>query len=110
VRLLFLVLATWRATSLLVNEDGPFEAFAKFRYWAGVRYDSVRGVWYGENTFAEGLTCVWCVSLWTGFMASFFSGYSAKLRNFFIMWQAISALVILFDETINAIGRKNLVK
>ena len=38
---LFVVLSlvTWRISSCLAYERGPFELFEKFRYRAGVRYD-----------------------------------------------------------------------
>ncbi len=65
-------LAAWRLAHMLVHEDGPWAIFARLRYQAGLRSVAVRD---GEgnvnvarvaaNTWAEGLTCVWCVSVWT---------------------------------------------
>ncbi len=62
---LILALATWRLTSLLVNEDGPFEVFAKLRHLCGVRLDE-QSCTYGTNWFAKGLACFWCCSSWCG--------------------------------------------
>ena len=64
---LVLVLATWRLTSLLVWEDGPFEVFAKLRHWLGVRYDDMSQP-YGSNWFAKGVVCPACASVWFGTM------------------------------------------
>ncbi|MCD6290044.1 MAG: hypothetical protein J7M34_06020 [Anaerolineae bacterium] len=64
-------LAAWRLASLLVNEDGPWAMFSQLRYWAGLRSVAVRGEdgrlrvsRVASNTWAEGLSCVWCVSVW----------------------------------------------
>jgi len=62
---LVLALATWRLTSLLVWEDGPFEVFAKLRHWLGVRYDDMSQP-YGSNWFAKGVVCPACASVWFG--------------------------------------------
>ena len=69
-------LAAWRVASLLVNEDGPGAMFARLRRWAGINY-VVRQNAAGQpeamrvtrGWLAEGLTCVWCVSVWA---AAFF--------------------------------------
>lgn len=65
------VLACWRIASLLVHEDGPWGVFARLRYRVGLR-SVVRQDANGHpavakaamNTWAEGLTCVWCVTMW----------------------------------------------
>lgn len=62
-----LALATWRLTSLLVWEDGPFEVFAKLRRLLGVRYDEMSNA-YGSNWLAKGVVCPACASVWFGFM------------------------------------------
>lgn len=62
-----LAFATWRLTSLLVWEDGPFEVFAKLRCRLGVRYDE-HSVAYGSNWFAKGVVCPACASVWFGIM------------------------------------------
>jgi len=64
---LVLALATWRLTSLLVWEDGPFEVFAKLRHRLGVRYDEMSQP-YGSNWFAKGVVCPACASVWFGTM------------------------------------------
>jgi len=64
-------LAAWRLASLLVNEDGPGDVFSRLRYRAGVRQVVVNGPHGPAATrtaltgLAKGLTCVWCVSVWT---------------------------------------------
>lgn len=63
--LLILILATWRISSLLVNENGPFDAFARFRYLVGVRYNA-KDVAYGTNIMGDLFACVWCLSFWVG--------------------------------------------
>lgn len=60
---ILLGLATWRLTSLLVNEEGPWDMLARIRHWLGVRYDQQSNA-YGLNMVARALTCVWCASMW----------------------------------------------
>lgn len=65
-------LAAWRLAHLLVYEDGPADLFARLRYWAGVRWVAVQGpdgrpgpTRVATTPLAKGLTCLWCVSVWT---------------------------------------------
>ncbi len=46
--ILILMLATWRISSLLVDENGPFDIFAELRYRVGVRFDK-QSKPYGTN-------------------------------------------------------------
>ena len=69
---LILSLASWRLAYMLVEEAGPFEVFSRLRYWAGVRSVVSRDndgqpvtSKVALNSLAEGLTCVWCMSVWT---------------------------------------------
>jgi hypothetical protein len=104
------ILASWRLANLLVNEDGPFAVFARLRYAAGIRplpVMSMEEMGGGElqartfamNTLAEGLTCVWCVSVWT---AALFL-LAAKVPGCAIVRRilAVSAGAILVHETID---------
>ena len=70
-----LALAAWRLAYMLVNEDGPGAIFSRLRYRLGVRSVVTRGndgqpeaSKVATNWLAEGLTCVWCVSIWTALL------------------------------------------
>lgn len=63
--LFILILATWRVTSLLSSEGGPYAIFDRLRQRVGVRYDQ-DGIPYGLNEAAKGLVCPWCLSVWIG--------------------------------------------
>lgn len=58
-------LATWRISSLIVDEDGPFLLFAKLRHAIGVRYDEYSYP-VGKNWVADQMTCIWCMSVPVG--------------------------------------------
>ena len=60
-----LILTTWRLSSLLVNEGGPWDVFADIRYLSGVRYDQY-SIPYGDGFLAKLFSCVWCISVWVG--------------------------------------------
>lgn len=58
-------LATWRISSLLVHEDGPWKAFRRLREWAGIQHDEAGEIlMIPDGFFAGVLSCVWCCSMW----------------------------------------------
>ncbi len=63
IDLLIGILATWRLTSLLHSEEGPFEVFARLRDWAGVKYDE-QSQPVSEKQIGKALACFWCCSIW----------------------------------------------
>lgn len=62
---LILALATWRLTSLLWTEDGPYEVFARLRQRIGVYYDD-ESKRQGKNEIAKAFNCPDCLSVWVG--------------------------------------------
>lgn len=51
-------LATWRVSSLLVYEDGPWHVFDRMRGRIGLHDAGEMGV------VQEAFSCVWCLSVW----------------------------------------------
>lgn len=82
IQLLIFILATWRISSLLVNEDGPWFIFERLRTWSGIYWhtpmpyhiqsdrspslylDAVKIV--PDRFWPQLLSCVWCCSIWVG--------------------------------------------
>jgi hypothetical protein len=65
--ILVLGLATWRVTKLVIDEGGPWDAFAKIRHAVGVRFpEDPREEPFGKNVVARALICSWCTSVWIG--------------------------------------------
>ena len=103
-----LFLATWRLAHMLVKEDGPWAVFARLRKRAGLEQIVVRNgeqvdiVWHARTTLAEGLRCVWCVSVWCA--AILWLGYSVELTQVGTLWLsrllALSACAIGVNEFI----------
>lgn len=58
-RLIVAAFATWRITSLVLREDGPFDALVHLRTALG-RVAGLRAL----------TTCLWCLSLWTGILCA----------------------------------------
>lgn len=93
VELLVYGLATWRISSLLVDEPGPFRIFVKLRNLTGIQHDMDDNVSIVPDTFfASLLSCVWCTSVWVGLFwaVMYFVPYSFYLALPF----ALSALAI----------------
>jgi hypothetical protein len=60
-------LATWRISSLLVNEAGPGNFFRRLREWTGIEHDEGGAVTVIPDGFWSSLlSCIWCASLWVG--------------------------------------------
>jgi len=108
-------LAAWRLASLLVNEDGPWSIFSRLRYKAGIRKIVTKDV-YGTtsistvtpNTIAEGLTCVWCTSMWAALALVACSALPVPVRPFVRAGRqalAISAGAIIVHEAIERCRR-----
>lgn len=103
---ILIVLASWRLTSLFAREDGPFNIFARFRHFIGVRY--MEGVPVGMNFIAKAITCPWCFSVWVAlpFAAMrmlYLSNDSILLTGmiyFFLYWFAYSTAIIITDGVI----------
>jgi hypothetical protein len=55
-------LATWRLSSLLVNENGPWYLFRRLREYVGFKYYPDGDVLVRPDNHV--LSCVWCCSIW----------------------------------------------
>lgn len=108
-------LFTWRLSSMITGEDGPGDIFVKLRKLAGVQWD-VDSREFGVTSLARGILCLWCVSIWVGFVAGIATWSFAQQGSFaelslgdvsvFIMfWFAISAVAILFDGIVDYLKR-----
>ena len=68
--ILILILATWRISSLLANEIGPFDIFLKFREQLGIEEvlnEKGETVEVIPDRFApQMVSCVYCISMWVG--------------------------------------------
>lgn len=85
-----LVLATWRASAIVVNENGPAHIFARVRTRAGVYKP-------GEmSSLAELFSCVYCMSVWMG-AAVLFLFYTVPLAVYAL---ALSAGAIIVDHLV----------
>ncbi len=97
--ILILALATWRISSLLVNEAGPWDVFSRLRRRIGVVYD-VNGEAHGTNVASKALTCMWCTSPYVG--AAWMAFY--WLRSGYAFWAALpfalSAGAVIINEVL----------
>ena len=61
--LILLSCATWRISSLLYDEAGPWKMFIWLRERLGVLHDE-DGTPVGYSKWAEILECFWCITIW----------------------------------------------
>jgi len=92
-------LATWRISSLLVNEAGPFDVFVKIREVFGIKHKDGVPYEYPDTFFAQLLSCIWCTSIWVAiFLTLFWAVYPSALFVASLPF-AISAGAIFFEKS-----------
>lgn len=92
-------LATWRLSSLLVDERGPWDLFLRFRKLVGIEHDDDGKATIIPDGFFPGvLSCVWCASMWVGM---FWTCVSLWDHGYFVAIPfALSAISIFFNKIV----------
>jgi len=92
-------LATWRLSSLLVNEAGPFDMFVKIRELTGIQHNEEKEpLVIPGRLFAELLSCVWCTSVWVAIFLFVASQLCLTLALFISTPLALSAVAIILEK------------
>jgi hypothetical protein len=91
MRFVLAVLATWRITHLLANEDGPADVIVQLR------------TWLGDGLIGSLMDCFNCLSLWFAAPAALL--LSRRPLVWGISWLAVSGGACLLERW----GRKALV-
>ena len=81
------VLAVYRVSHMIANEDGPFDVFVFIREKAGQR-----------NWIGRGLNCVLCISVWLSIIPAIAMTRSAE---FVLYWFAIAGGVLVIHKYFN---------
>lgn len=96
-----LSLATWRLSSLLTREDGPFYIFRRLRELNGIVHDEDgNAIVVPERFFALLLSCSWCVSIWVAFFVVLFWYIMPGVLFIVSLVLALSAIAIFVDKII----------
>lgn len=111
---LVLALAAWRLAHLLVEEDGPGHVFSWLRRTAGIEVVTAvteHGLQTGYSArgpLAEGLLCVWCVSVWTAAFFVIGTGlpWIGPVVTFVARLLAVSGGAIMLHESIRFIKER----
>ena len=114
--LVVLALATWRLSSLLVLEDGPFGIFRRLRRFVGAGEFSPAGLdaerltqqeveavmmsaGRPESFLAGLLSCVWCTSVWVGAFWVVMTLAAPTVTFYVALVFALSAAAIFLQES-----------
>jgi hypothetical protein len=79
------VLATWRITHLLANEDGPADILARLRARVG------------NGSLGKLMDCFQCLSLWVAAPMALF--VTQRPLEFLLSWLALSGAACLLERT-----------
>jgi len=97
--LIVLALATWRVSSLLVNEPGPFRIFIRLREWTGITHDEDDEVeMIPDGFFSDLLSCVWCTSVWVGIFWTLMYLLDQRLVYLALPFALSAAAIILHPD------------
>ncbi len=99
-----LALATFRISSLIADEDGPFGLFEWARSLVGVLRDE-QGQPYGTNNFAAGVVCQWCNSVWTGVAVTVFYMNFKERTRWIAFPFALSTVALVIAEITASLKR-----
>ncbi|HEV2446911.1 MAG TPA: hypothetical protein VGS58_13365 [Candidatus Sulfopaludibacter sp.] len=83
-RLILAVLAVWRITHLLANEDGPADVIFRLRAWLGDRF------------WGRLMDCFQCLSLWVAAPAAVFA--TRRPADCLLAWLALSGAACLLER------------
>jgi Protein of unknown function (DUF1360) len=78
------ILATWRITHLLANEDGPGDLLVNFRRFLGT------------GLAGKLMDCFYCLSLWIAFPMTLF--VTQEPVQFLITWLALSGSACIINR------------
>ena len=84
LEMILIILAVWRLTHLLSEEDGPFDIIFIIRKKAGTGF------------FGSLLDCFYCVSIWIAFPFGMWIGENWWEK--IIMWLAFSGAACLLEQ------------
>lgn len=79
--------AVWRLSSLFAEESGPFNLFGKLRTFLVMSNNFIL------SELGEGISCMWCNSVWLGALASIF--ISVNVFEWIVFSFSLSAFSIL---------------
>jgi hypothetical protein len=94
------VLAIWRIGSLLTNpsDAGPYGMMHEIRRLVGMEYNEYSQL-EGSNEFAKMLSCMWCNSVWFGWIYAYTFRKQWDVHWFFV-GLALSTAVIVLDNSL----------
>jgi len=86
LQLIILALATWRISSLITDEGGPFQIFERWRNFA--------------TNYTGLFDCIWCFSVWMGTLITI----AYFIWPYYTFWLsvpfALSAIAIALEKKI----------
>lgn len=98
-------LITWSIAKMFTSEKGPLEIFEKLRTFVGLERledDTANYTKGGLYRFlATLLECLWCLSLWVGWLIAFF----CFPERWFLLGFLLRGLSILIDVVVEALVR-----
>ena len=100
--LIILCLATWRLSVLIMDDEGPYGVLERMRHVFGIRYNEYSQR-YGLNTWAQGLLCTYCNTVWIGLILAIVYLISPPVAVAIGLPFALSAFAIIVGKVVDKI-------
>lgn len=99
--LVVLGLVTWRLTSMLTKESGPYDIFGRLRDAVGIHYDELSNCVGGPVSGM--LCCFWCTSVWIAVILMTIVGVQVhfSVQHIVALALAISTVAIIITKVID---------
>lgn len=97
--IIVLGVATWRISSLFVEERGPADIFVRIRKMAGIGHDETWKAIIIPDGFLPGiLSCIWCFSVWCGIFLTIFYMLFPEVCLWFSLPFFLSGIAIFLER------------
>lgn len=90
------MLATWRITNMIQDENGPYGVFSRLQAWAARKPDT-------PGSIGDGFFCFYCLSVYVAFPFALLLAFN---KYFILYWFAISAGAIFLFKLEQNSGKK----
>ena len=99
--IILLGLATWRISSIIANEDGPYEVFSRFRVWAGEYWNYTTNAREATTPWGKGIICLFCTSVWIGILLSILYIIDIRISIYISIPFALSSIAVVVNKFVD---------
>ena len=98
MRDIFFLIAVWRLSKIITEEEGPGMVFTNLRELSGAEYDGIPEQWDLLSWHSKLLQCPYCISIWVSLLIFVLRYINKNLYETVVMVLAGSAATALIED------------